>query len=83
VRGTGPLSLQMAQQWGKAVVLRFGKLHAVRGPGLFVIVPVMDSVTAWIDQRIQTTQFSADQALARDTVPANIDAIPFWQVHDA
>jgi hypothetical protein len=76
------LSLLMAQQWEKAVVLRFGKLHAIRGPGLFLIVPFIDSVTTWIDQRIQTTQFNAEQALTRDTVPVNIDAILFWQVHD-
>jgi len=76
------LSLLMAKQWEKAVVLRFGKLHAIRGPGLFAIVPFADSVTAWIDQRIQTTEFNAEQALTKDTVPANIDAILFWQVHD-
>jgi len=78
-----PLSLFIAKQWQKAVVLRFGKLRAVRGPGLFVIVPFVDSVAAWIDQRIQTTEFNAEQALTRDTVPTNIDAILFWQVHDA
>ena len=77
-----PLSLLMARQWEKAVVLRFGKLRAVRGPGLFMIVPFVDTVTAWIDQRIQTTEFNAEQALTRDTVPTNIDAILFWQVHD-
>jgi regulator of protease activity HflC (stomatin/prohibitin superfamily) len=77
-----PSSLLMAKQWEKAVVLRLGKLHAIRGPGLFVIVPFIDAVTAWIDQRIQTTQFNAEQALTKDTVPANIDAILFWQVHD-
>jgi regulator of protease activity HflC (stomatin/prohibitin superfamily) len=77
-----PLSLLMARQWQKAVVLRFGKLHGIRGPGLFVIIPFIDSVTAWIDQRIQTTEFDAEQALTKDTVPANIDAILFWQVHD-
>jgi regulator of protease activity HflC (stomatin/prohibitin superfamily) len=77
-----PLSVLMARQWEKAVVLRFGKLHAIRGPGLFVIVPFVDSVAAWIDQRIQTTEFNAEQALTRDTVPTNIDAILFWQVHD-
>jgi regulator of protease activity HflC (stomatin/prohibitin superfamily) len=77
-----PLTLLMARQWERAVVLRFGKLHAVRGPGLFFIVPFVDSVTTWIDQRIQTTQFNAEQALTRDTVPVNIDAILFWQVHD-
>jgi regulator of protease activity HflC (stomatin/prohibitin superfamily) len=77
-----PVSLLMAKQWEKAVVLRFGKLHAIRGPGLFAIVPFVDDVTAWIDQRIQTTEFNAEQALTKDTVPANIDAILFWQVHD-
>jgi regulator of protease activity HflC (stomatin/prohibitin superfamily) len=77
-----PLSLLMAKQWERAVVLRYGKLHAIRGPGLFMIVPFVDTVTAWIDQRIQTTEFNAEQALTRDTVPTNIDAILFWQVHD-
>jgi regulator of protease activity HflC (stomatin/prohibitin superfamily) len=77
-----PLSLLMAQQWEKAVLLRFGKLHSIRGPGLFVIIPFVDAVAAWIDQRIQTTEFNAEQALTKDTVPANIDAILFWQVHD-
>jgi regulator of protease activity HflC (stomatin/prohibitin superfamily) len=76
------LSLLMGRQWEKAVVLRFGKLHAIRGPGLFVIAPFIDSVTTWVDQRIQTTQFNAEQALTRDTVPVNIDAILFWQVPD-
>jgi len=78
-----PLSLLMAKQWEKAVVLRFGRLHALRGPGLFMIVPFVDTVTSWVDQRIQTTEFNAEQALTRDTVPTNIDAILFWQVHDA
>jgi regulator of protease activity HflC (stomatin/prohibitin superfamily) len=77
-----PIALLMANQWQKAVVLRFGKLHAIRGPGLFFIVPFVDEVTAWIDQRIQTIEFNAEQALTKDTVPANIDAILFWQVHD-
>jgi len=77
-----PLSLLIAKQWQKAVVLRFGKLHAIRGPGLFMIVPFVDTVATWIDQRIQTTEFNAEQALTRDTVPTNIDAILFWQVHD-
>ena len=76
------LSLLMAKQWERAVVLRLGKLHAIRGPGMFMIVPFVDSVTAWIDQRIQTTPFNAEQALTRDTVPVNIDAILFWQIHD-
>jgi regulator of protease activity HflC (stomatin/prohibitin superfamily) len=78
-----PLSLLMATQWERAVVLRFGRLRAIRGPGLFMIVPFVDSIAAWVDQRIQTTEFNAEQALTRDTVPTNIDAILFWQVHDA
>jgi regulator of protease activity HflC (stomatin/prohibitin superfamily) len=78
-----PLSLKIAKQWEKVVVLRFGKLHSIRGPGLFVIVPFVDEIATWIDQRIQTTNFNAEQALTRDTVPTNIDAILFWQVHDA
>ena len=81
--GLLPFSLLVAKQWEKAVVLRFGRLRAIRGPGLFMIVPFVDSVAAWIDQRIQTTEFNAEQALTRDTVPTNIDAILFWQVHDA
>ena len=77
-----PLSLLMANQWEKAIVLRFGKLHGIRGPGMFFIIPFVDKVVAWIDQRIQTIEFNAEQALTKDTVPANIDAILFWQVHD-
>jgi regulator of protease activity HflC (stomatin/prohibitin superfamily) len=77
-----PLSLQMANQWEKAVVLRLGRLKAIKGPGLFLITPFVDTVAVWIDQRIQTTEFNAEQALTRDTVPTNIDAILFWQVHD-
>lgn len=78
-----PLSLLVARQWERAVVLRFGRLHSIRGPGLFMIVPFVDTVATWVDQRIQTTEFNAEQALTRDTVPTNIDAILFWQVHDA
>ena len=76
-------SLMMANTWQKFVVLRAGKLQGVRGPGLFVIVPVIDRVVAVIDERIQTTAFNAERALTRDTVPVNVDAIIFWHVHDA
>ena len=76
-------SLKMAQQWQKAVVLRAGRLQSIKGPGLFFIVPILDSITAWIDQRIRTSEFSAELALTRDTVPVNVDAIVFWMVHDA
>jgi regulator of protease activity HflC (stomatin/prohibitin superfamily) len=77
------LSLKMANTWQKFVVLRAGKLQGVKGPGLFWILPILDSVTAIIDERIQTTAFNAEQALTRDTVPVNVDAIIFWHVHDA
>ena len=76
-------SVKMAQQWERAVVLRVGKLHAVKGPGLFILVPVIDQVAMWIDQRIRTTEVNAEQALTKDTVPVNVDAIVFWMVHDA
>jgi regulator of protease activity HflC (stomatin/prohibitin superfamily) len=77
------LSLKMANAWEKYVVLRAGKLQGVKGPGLFMIVPFLDNVTAVIDERIQTTAFNAEQALTKDTVPVNVDAIIFWHVHDA
>ena len=77
------LSLKMANAWQKFVILRAGKLQSVKGPGLFAIIPILDSITAIIDQRIQTTAFNAEQALTKDTVPVNVDAIIFWHVHDA
>ena len=76
-------SLKMANTWQKFVILRAGKLQGVKGPGLFLIIPVIDSVVAVIDERIQTTAFNAEQALTKDTVPVNVDAIIFWHVHDA
>ena len=77
------LSLKMANTWQKFVILRAGKLHGVKGPGLFLIFPIIDNVAAVIDERIQTTAFNAEQALTKDTVPVNVDAIIFWHVHDA
>ncbi len=77
------LSLKMANTWQKFVILRMGKLQSVKGAGLFVVIPVIDNVIAVIDERIQTTGFNAEQALTRDTVPVNVDAIIFWHVHDA
>src|ERR1700730_2539818 len=76
-------SLKMANNWERFVILRAGKLSSVKGPGLFVIIPVIDAVTAVIDERIQTTAFNAEQALTRDTVSVNVDAIVFSHVHDA
>lgn len=75
-------ALRMAQQWEEAVVLRAGKFLAVKGPGLFWIVPILDSVTALIDTRLRTTQFVAEQTLTKDTVPVDVDAIIFWMVTD-
>ncbi|WP_293387134.1 slipin family protein [Phenylobacterium sp. RIFCSPHIGHO2_01_FULL_69_31] len=77
-----PVTLMLANQWERAVVLRLGRLDRIAGPGLFFIIPVVDQVAYWIDQRIQTTEFNAQQALSKDTVPVNIDAVVFWQVHD-
>jgi regulator of protease activity HflC (stomatin/prohibitin superfamily) len=77
-----PRCLMIANQWERMVVLRLGKLQGIRGPGLFIIVPFVDTVATSVDQRIQTTAFTAERTLTRDTVPVNVDAIIFWQVHD-
>jgi regulator of protease activity HflC (stomatin/prohibitin superfamily) len=77
------MSLKMANTWQKFVILRMGKLQSVKGAGMFAIIPILDNVIAVIDERIQTTAFNAEQALTRDTVPVNVDAIIFWHVHDA
>ena len=77
------LSLKMANVWQRFVILRAGNFHGVKGPGLFFIFPILDNVAQVIDQRIQTTAFNAEQALTKDTVPVNVDAIIFWRVHDA
>jgi len=76
-------ALKMARQWEQAVVLRAGKFLAIRGPGLFWIVPILDNIAALIDTRLRTTQFVAEQTLTRDTVPVDVDAIIFWLVTDA
>jgi len=75
-------SPKVARQWEKAVVLRLGRYAGLRGPGLFRIVPFIDTVSAWIDQRIITTSFAAEQTLTSDTVPVNVDAVLFWMVYD-
>ena len=76
-------SPKIAQQWERGVVLRLGRFVGLRGPGLFWIVPFVDSVATWIDQRTITTTFAAEQTLTSDTVPVNVDAVLFWMVHDA
>jgi regulator of protease activity HflC (stomatin/prohibitin superfamily) len=75
-------SPKVADQWERAVVLRLGRYIGLRGPGLFFIVPFIDSVATWIDQRTITTSFAAEQTLTSDTVPVNVDAVLFWMVHD-
>jgi len=76
-------SPKVAQQWERAVVLRLGRFVGLRGPGLFWVVPFIDNVSSWIDQRTITTSFAAEQTLTSDTVPVNVDAVLFWMVHDA
>jgi len=76
-------SVRMARQWEKAVVLRMGKFRGLRGPGLFLIIPVIDWVYRYIDHRIRVTDFKAEQALTKDTVPVNVDAVVYWMVWDA
>jgi hypothetical protein len=76
-------SIQVAYQWERAVVLRFGKFHRLRKPGLFLVVPVIDKVAQYVDQRIRVSDFSAETTLTADTVPVSVDAIAFWMVWDA
>jgi len=76
-------SPRIAQQWERAIVLRFGRFTSLRGPGLFWILPFVDRVSSWIDQRTITTSFAAEQTLTSDTVPVNVDAVLFWMVYDA
>ena len=73
---------KVARQWERAVVLRLGKYVGLRGPGLFWIIPFVDSVSAWVDQRVITTSFAAEETLTSDTVPVNVDAVLFWMVYD-
>src|SRR5262245_52132628 len=75
-------SPRVASQWERAIVLRLGRYIGTRGPGLFWIVPFVDSVSAYIDQRVVTTGFAAEQTLTADTVPVNVDAVLFSMVHD-
>ena len=75
-------SPKVARQWERAVVLRLGRYVGLRGPGLFWIIPFVDSVSAWVDQRVITTSFAAEETLTSDTVPVNVDAVLFWMVYD-
>jgi regulator of protease activity HflC (stomatin/prohibitin superfamily) len=73
---------KIARQWERAIVLRLGRYVGLRGPGLFWIIPFVDTVPAWVDQRVITTSFAAEETLTSDTVPVNVDAVLFWMVYD-
>jgi regulator of protease activity HflC (stomatin/prohibitin superfamily) len=76
-------ALKIADQWEKAVVLRFGKFTELRGPGRFWIIPIVDTIPRWIDHRVMVTPFNAEKTLTKDTVPVDVDAVLFWMVWDA
>jgi len=76
------LSIKVADQWNRAVVLRLGRFQSLRGPGLFFIIPVIDVIPYWIDIRVITTSFKAEKTLTKDTVPVDVDAVLFWKVVD-
>ena len=73
---------KIARQWERAVVLRLGRYVGLRGPGLFFLIPFVDTISTWIDQRVITTSFAAEETLTSDTVPVNVDAVLFWMVYD-
>jgi regulator of protease activity HflC (stomatin/prohibitin superfamily) len=75
-------AIKIADQWERALVLRLGKFHELKGPGLFFIIPVIDSVPYWIDIRVITASFKAEKTLTKDTVPVDVDAVLFWKVID-
>jgi regulator of protease activity HflC (stomatin/prohibitin superfamily) len=76
-------AIQIAYQWERAVILRFGRFRGLRGSGVFLLIPVIDKVANFVDQRIRVTDFKAETTLTKDTVPVNVDAIAFWMVWDA
>jgi regulator of protease activity HflC (stomatin/prohibitin superfamily) len=75
-------AIQVADQWNKAVVLRLGKFRSLEGPGLFLIIPVIESIPYWIDTRVLTSSFKAEKTLTKDTVPVDVDAVLFWKIID-
>lgn len=76
------LAVRVARQWQKAVVLRLGKFHGLRGPGIFCVIPGLDTIPYWVDLRTVTTPFAAERTLTKDSVPVDVDAILFWRVVD-
>ncbi|WP_426668571.1 slipin family protein [Mucilaginibacter sp. McL0603] len=76
------ISIKIANPWEKAIVLRLGRFQSLRGPGLFFIIPILDTIPYWIDTRVITTSFKAEKTLTKDTVPVDVDAVLFWKVLD-
>jgi regulator of protease activity HflC (stomatin/prohibitin superfamily) len=75
-------AIKVADQWNRAVVLRLGRFHGLKGPGFFLIIPIIDMIPYWIDTRVIPTSFKAEKTLTKDTVPVDVDAVLFWQVVD-
>lgn len=75
-------AIKVADQWSKAVVLRLGKFRSLEGPGLFLIIPIVESIAYWIDTRVLTSSFKAEKTLTKDTVPVDVDAVLFWKIVD-
>jgi regulator of protease activity HflC (stomatin/prohibitin superfamily) len=82
VAGIASSAIRVADQWDRAVILRLGQFHALKGPGLFFLIPVIDTIPYWIDTRVITTGFKAEKTLTKDTVPVDVDAVLFWKVVD-
>ncbi|MGC8559963.1 MAG: slipin family protein [Phycisphaerae bacterium] len=76
------IAVKVAEQWDKVLVLRLGRFHALKGPGLFCIIPIVDAIPYWIDTRVITTGFKAEKTLTKDTVPVDVDAVLYWKVVD-
>jgi regulator of protease activity HflC (stomatin/prohibitin superfamily) len=77
------LAFKVAEQWEKAILLRLGRFVGLKGPGPFWIIPIVDTIPAWIDHRVMVTSFTAERTLTKDTVPVDVDAVLFWVVWDA
>ena len=82
VAGIASSAIRVADQWDRAVILRLGQFHALKGPGVFFLIPVIDTIPYWIDTRVITTGFKAEKTLTKDTVPVDVDAVLFWKVVD-
>ena len=82
VAGIASSAIRVADQWDRAVILRLGQFHSLKGPGLFFLIPVIDTIPYWIDTRVITTGFKAEKTLTKDTVPVDVDAVLFWKVVD-